>query len=57
MKKRKIRLPKIKNNKNNGVKIRTPMPPPGIRHNARKGTGYNRRTEKKEFSDELREMD
>jgi len=41
-----------------GGKALTPrgeIAPPSIRHSAKKGTGYNRRQEKKEFRSELRQ--
>ena len=52
---RKRKMSSIKNKNKGGVKVRSPIAPPKIRHDAKKGTGYNRRQEKKEFRDELRQ--
>ena len=53
--KRKRKMSSIKNKDKGGVKVRSPIAPPKIRHEAKKGTGYNRRDNKKEFRDELRQ--
>ena len=53
--KRKRKMSSIKNKDKGGFKVRSPIAPPKIRHEAKKGTGYNRRDSKKEFRDELRQ--
>ena len=55
--KRRRKLTKINNKNKDTVKVRNPVAPPSIRHKASKGTGYNRHNEKKEFRDELKQVD
>ena len=51
---RKHKVKGIKGNKK-VIAPRGKIAPPSIRHSAKKGTGYNRRQEKKEFRSELRQ--
>ncbi len=51
--KKKRKFQKVKGGKS--LTPRGEIAPPSIRHSAKKGTGYNRRQEKKEFRSELRQ--
>ena len=51
---RKHKVKEIKGDKK-VISPRGKIAPPSIRHDAKKGTGYNRRQEKKEFRDELKQ--
>jgi len=55
MKSRKRKLRGVLfNKKRHQQKYRFPVAPPSVRHSAKKGTGYNRNQEKKEFRDSLK---
>ena len=51
---RKHKIKRVRGDKK-VIAPRGKIAPPSIRHDAKKGTGYNRRQEKKEFRDELRQ--
>ena len=55
-KRRKIKQIRKDKTQNNQPKVRNPIAPPSIRHSALKGTGYNRKKEKKEFLNQIREL-